>query len=117
MHPVSPGPSNAVDAPRTGPSRRFDPETERRLLLDAGMRVMARNGLAATTVSEVLAEAGLSTRAFYRHFATSQSLLHELLERELASVERRLVKAVADADDPIAAVDAWIAVFVSVFYE
>src|SRR5262245_54182892 len=81
------------------------------------MRVMTRNGSATATVNDVLTEAGLSTRAFYRHFTTSQDLLHELVERETASVERLLERSVAGAHDAVAAVEAWIATYLDVFYE
>jgi AcrR family transcriptional regulator len=100
-----------------GRPRLFDPETERRLLLDAGMQVIARNGFTTTTVSEILSEAGLSTRAFYRHFPSSQALVRTLLEREVASAARWLERATSEADGPVAAVEAWINAFLDLFYE
>jgi AcrR family transcriptional regulator len=114
---VSAKTGEGVELPRIGRPRRFEPETERRLLLDAGMQVIARSGFAPTTVNEVLSEAGLSTRAFYRHFPTSQALVRALLEREVASSARWLEHATSNAGDSIAAVEAWIDACLDLFYE
>jgi AcrR family transcriptional regulator len=100
-----------------GRPRLFDPEVERRLLLDASMHVIARSGFTPTTVTEVLTEAGLSTRAFYRHFPTSQALMRALVEREVASAARHLERATTTAGSPIAAVEAWIDACLDLFYE
>lgn len=87
------------------------------MLLDAAVRVIARNGYSAATVSAVLAEAGLSTRAFYRHFDSNQALLRSVQEREMAFVERTLERAVGAADGPVAAVEAWLTQFLDLYYE
>ena len=71
-----------TEAPRRGRPRRFSSHTERQLLLDASVRVMSENGYDGTSVNDILEEAGLSTRAFYRQFDSKQALLTALIERE-----------------------------------
>jgi AcrR family transcriptional regulator len=87
------------------------------MLMDAAIAVMARNGYAAMSVGDVLLEAGLSTRAFYRHFDSREALLAALMRRDSESVGRSLERAVAAAADPVAAVEAWLERFLDVFYE
>ena len=63
-----------IEAPRRGRPRRFSSHTERQLLLDASVRVMSANGYDGTSVNDILEEAGLSTRAFYRQFDSKHAL-------------------------------------------
>jgi AcrR family transcriptional regulator len=103
--------------PTVGRPRRFDDETERRLLIKAADRVMARKGYKAISLGDVLDEAGLSTRAFYRHFGSKVALVEALLLRESESFGRALARAVSRANDPVAAVEAWLDRFLDAFYE
>jgi len=105
-----------TEAPRRGRPRRFSSHTERQLLLDAAVRVMSENGYDGTSVNDVLEEAGLSTRAFYRQFDSKQALLTALIERERDRVAFHLEKAAKSADDPLAAVEAWIDAFLDLLY-
>jgi AcrR family transcriptional regulator len=105
------------DGERRGRPRRFPQDTEQAMLLDAAMRVLARNGPGELAVAEVLAEAQLSTRSFYRHFDSKDALLYAVLRREVGSVARRLERAVASAPDPVAAVEAWIDGYLDTFFE
>ncbi len=102
--------------PIVGRPRRFDDETERRILIDAAIRVIERNDYAEISLDELLAEAGLSTRAFYRHFSSKEALLETFMLREAESVGRSLGRVVASASDPLAAVEAWLERFLDVFY-
>ena len=75
--------TNDEGAARRGPGRprRFDSEIEAQLILDAGLAVIRRNGYADATVSEILEEAAISSRAFYRHFPSKDELALAFLER------------------------------------
>ena len=106
-----------TDAVRLGRPRRFDQDTERLLLLDAGLRVMRRNGFVDATVGDVLAEAGISSRAFYRHFDGKDSLMLALFRRDADAVARSLRATVTAAGTPVAALDAWLDAFLDLFYE
>jgi|KBSSwiStaDraftv2_1062776.scaffolds.fasta_scaffold352230_1 AcrR family transcriptional regulator len=85
------------------------------MLVSAAIRVLARTD--TLSVGDVLLEAGLSTRAFYRHFDSKEALLETLMLREAVSVARSLEQVVAQAPDPVAAVEAWLSRFLEVFYE
>jgi AcrR family transcriptional regulator len=95
-------------AARTGRPRRFESEDELRLLLDAAMVVMGRNGYVDASVADVLSEANLSTRSFYRHFESKDQLLCALYRREAENAAARLNAKVDAAPSPRAALDAWI---------
>ncbi len=106
----------STDTTPVGRPRRFDDETERRLLIEAAIRVMERNDYSDMSVGEILAEAGLSTRAFYRHYDSKEALLETFLLHEAESVGRSLGRVVAAAPDPAAAVEAWLDRFLDVFF-
>lgn len=95
-------------AVRTGRPRRFESEDELRILLDAAMIVMGRNGYVDASVADILSEANLSTRSFYRHFESKDQLLCALYRREAENAAARLNAKVDAAPSPRAALDAWI---------
>src|ERR1700691_6561576 len=100
--------SKAAPTPRAGRPRRFEAEDELRLLLDAALVVMERNGYADAAVADILREADLSTRSFYRHFESKDQLLCALCRREAERASARLAAKVEAGEDPRAALDAWV---------
>jgi AcrR family transcriptional regulator len=71
----------------------------------AALEVLRRNDGEEATVADILQEAGLSTRAFYRHFQTKEDVIRALYERDAESFGahlRRRVEAAADPDDALA---------------
>jgi AcrR family transcriptional regulator len=100
----------------TGRPRRFEPADELRLLFDATLAVMERNGYADAAVADILAEAGLSTRSFYRHFQSKDQLLCALYRHEAEGVAARLEVRVSAAATPLEALDAWIDEIMSLGY-
>jgi AcrR family transcriptional regulator len=94
--------------PSAGRPRRFEPEDELRLLFDAALVVMQRNGYADAAVADILAQAGLSTRSFYRHFESKDQLLCALYRHEAERVADRLTARVSRAGSPLTALDSWI---------
>jgi AcrR family transcriptional regulator len=103
--------------PRVGRPRRFAPEEERLLLLDAGFRVMRRNGFADATVADILEQAGVSSRAFYRHFDSKDALLLALFRRDADRVVASLRDVVGAAGHPGMAVEAWLDGYLDIFFE
>lgn len=91
--------------PTTRPPRRR--AATRELLLDAAMASFAREGIAATTVEHICAEAGFTRGAFYSNFTSKEELLGALRQREeastLAHIETAISGLAPDTDDPIAA--------------
>ncbi len=97
-----------VSGPVAGRPRRFGAEDELRLLLDAALAVMERNGYADAAVADILREANLSTRSFYRHFASKDELVCALCRREAEGAAARLRTEVGAAADPLAGLHAWV---------
>lgn len=104
-------------AERPGRPRLFDDETERRLVMDAAVKVIDRNGYAAMSVADVLAEANLSTSSFYRHFASKDALAVSLIRRDGRSARRSLERAIAAATDPVDGVNAWLDALLDLFFQ
>lgn len=72
-------------------------------LLDAAERLVTDNGFAATSVDQVIAEAGSSKGAFFHHFSSKADLGEQLVERYAAHDVQTLhdgLAAVAHLDDP-----------------
>jgi AcrR family transcriptional regulator len=110
----APAPSSVADqvvgrsVARAADQARTRAEREVRALVDAGMQVLRRAGASALTVADVLEEAGLSTRAFYRHFATKDELLLAIYEREARASHEQLRRRVDAASSPRAALETWV---------
>jgi AcrR family transcriptional regulator len=97
------------------PARPTD--EERRAILDATIRVLQRRDFDRATLDEVLAEASLSTRAFYRHYSSKDELLVALYRQESMKLGARLARVVKEADTPLAALRAWIDEVLGIGYE
>ena len=89
--------------------KKLDPDPGvRNALLNAASEVLREEGVGALGVAQVLARAGLSTRAFYRHFDSKDALVSAVF-LEMARVEtRRLKRKMAAAAGPSEAVVSWI---------
>jgi AcrR family transcriptional regulator len=84
-----------------------DPDT-RRVILTAAAKAVREQGVRGLSIAAVLERAGLSTRAFYRHFESKDQLVSAVF-LEMARFEmRRLRRKMATADNPVEAVSAWI---------
>jgi AcrR family transcriptional regulator len=71
----------ARTAARTLAARTAGYTNEVRRLLDAGLVVVIRNGTSSRPrVADIVAEAGLSNDAFYRHFPSKDALVAALIE-------------------------------------
>jgi AcrR family transcriptional regulator len=81
---------------------------ERRALIEAGLVVLRSRGSEGGTVADVLAEAGLSTRAFYRHFASKDELVLAIYEQDARATQKKLRDRMEAAGNPRAAVDVWV---------
>jgi AcrR family transcriptional regulator len=95
-----------VDRALARQRQKYEDELER--LLAATFRVMRDRDTADPTVSDILAEAGLSTSAFYRHFPTKDDLLVTLLERAHELTRSHIDERVAATGDPRERVAEWI---------
>ncbi|WP_328359842.1 TetR/AcrR family transcriptional regulator [Streptomyces sp. NBC_00445] len=77
-----------------------DQRAERARIIEAAHRCLASTGGASVSVSDILAETGLGTRAFYRHFDSKDDLLLAMFRRDHDRVTAELQTAIASAQGP-----------------
>jgi AcrR family transcriptional regulator len=80
-------------------------ERTRRALIDGGRRAMAKKGVEASTVLEIVKEAGVSQPSFYNHFASKDDLAQAIAAdffQSDAVFKSRVFEAVADPAEAIA---------------
>ena len=83
--------------------------SEVRRLLDAGLEVMRASGTAASPrVADIVAAAGLSNDAFYRHFESKEALVAAILEDGSVRLASYLQHQMAKAATPAAQVRSWV---------
>lgn len=96
----------AID--RTLEARRATVESEVERLVAAAFRVIERTGHLEPKVADILAEAGLSNQAFYRHFRSKHELLVAVLDEGIRGLARYLAGRMEHAASPAEAVREWI---------
>lgn len=80
---------------------RLTPLERREVIIDAALRVMLRQGIAATTARDVAAEMGSSSGLIHHYFASMDDLLVEAFDRTASRDLARTVVAVDASSDPI----------------
>ena len=82
---------------------------EVRRLLDAGLEVMRRCGTASRPrVTDIVAAAGLSNEAFYRHFASKDALVAAILEDGTERLGSYVAHAMEGEATPEGKVRRWV---------
>ncbi len=82
---------------------------EVRRLLDAGLEVMRACGTASSPrVADIVAAAGLSNDAFYRHFASKEALVATILEDGTVRLTSYLRHQMEKASSPEDQVRCWV---------
>ena len=96
-------------AQRTLADRESSYTEEVRRLLDAALVVMLRCGTTSSPrVADIVAEAGLSNEAFYRHFKAKADLVTALLEDGAERLRGYLEHQMAKERTPQARVRRWV---------
>ena len=96
-------------AAQTLAKRGTDYVDEVRRLLDAALGVMAREGPGGRArVADIVAEAGLSNEAFYRHFPSKDALVAALLEDGTQRLARYLSHQMGKESTPERKVRRWV---------
>jgi len=96
-------------AQRTLAGRESSYAEEVRRLLDAALAVMLRCGTTSSPrVADIVAEAGLSNEAFYRHFASKSDLVTALLEDGADRLRNYLAHQMDKERTPQAQVRRWV---------
>lgn len=97
-------------ARRTLATRAPDYSAEVRRLLDAGREVMRRCGTGSRPrVADIVAAAGLSNDAFYRHFASKDELVAAILEDGAERLRSYLAHQMEREATPEGEVRRWVA--------
>ena len=103
------------DRSRRQPTRDAGPgETEGdvadevNLLITATWTVAARTGSFEPSVREILQEAGVSTKAFYRHFRSKDDLLLVALETASCQLADYIESKMAPLDAPVPRIRVWL---------
>lgn len=90
-------------------SREEAVRAEVQRLLDATLVVIRHTGVESPPkVADIVAEAGLSNQAFYRHFASRDDLLAAVAEAGAARLVSYLEHQMGKADRPAEQIAAWI---------
>ncbi len=109
--PTSAGSIAGQTVARSLEARRAAAEDEIARLIQATFAVIERTGVLDPKVSAILAEAGLSNQAFYRHFRGKHELLVAVLDdgiRKLADYLTRRMAAPIANQAPAEAVREWV---------
>jgi AcrR family transcriptional regulator len=108
--PVAPFPDVATRiAQRTMARRGHDYASEVRRLLDAGLEVMRRCGTSSRPrVADIVAAAGLSNDAFYRHFASKDDLVVAILQDGTERLMGYLSHQMAKEPTPAGKLRRWV---------
>ncbi|MEV6645669.1 TetR family transcriptional regulator [Amycolatopsis sp. NPDC051371] len=84
----------------TGPQRRRPSRAEtRRRIIDAATAVFARQGIAATSLNDIAAEAGLTKGAVYSNFAGRDDLVLTIMEEHIVVRMERATTVFAELAD------------------
>jgi len=98
----------APPPPPTPPVTELEAHREAKALIDATWTVAARTGSVEPSVRDILQEAGLSTKAFYRHFHSKDDLMVVAYAEGTRVLTAFLEKKIGAHTDPVARIDAWI---------
>lgn len=80
----------------------------RERLIAAAWDVLKRTDFDGFKVASVIRKAGVSTKTFYRYFASKDEMLVELLRDEARRGSARISRLVGGIDDPELCIRAWI---------
>jgi len=80
---------------------RWRPDARDRLRR-AALELFAGQGFAETTVPEIAARAGLTTRTFFRHFPDKRAVL--FLDEEIAAVAEQFITGAPESIGPVATI-------------
>jgi AcrR family transcriptional regulator len=92
--------SETLTAPLAGPGRPYHHGDLSRALVEAGRRILEREGPAGLSLRAVAREAGVSPAAPYHHFKDKCELLDSVSKQGWMALGAAVAKARADAQDP-----------------
>jgi len=96
----------AVD--RAVEARRATARDEVERLVAATFALIEQKGDLEPKVSDILAEAGLSNQAFYRHFRSKHELLVAVLDEGIRGLSEYLTRRMETRNRPVEAIREWV---------
>jgi AcrR family transcriptional regulator len=81
---------------------------QRERLIEAMIQAVNERGVVATTISDLVARAGISRRTFYEHFANKEECLLATYDAVVETEVRRLLEVYASKDDWLEQLEAMI---------
>jgi AcrR family transcriptional regulator len=88
----------ASQAAAARPTSRVRARTKT-LLLDAALRLFARQGVGATAIHEIAAEAGVSNGTFYNYFRTRDEVVEAASVRLAERLQKEITASAAEVTD------------------
>ena len=114
-------PPPATTRPSSLPRTSIPPSLTARVvengILAAAMKVFAKRGFAATRVEDVLAEAGVARRTFYRYFTSKEDVLAAVYELATSELVRAIDDASESSRDPLGGVRAGVELYLDFHVE
>jgi TetR/AcrR family transcriptional regulator, fatty acid biosynthesis regulator len=83
--------------PQLGPKRRYSPAIRRTMILDAAAELVEREGIWQLSMERVASHADISKALIYKYFNNVESILQELLTRELKQLRKEQAEAAEKA--------------------
>jgi AcrR family transcriptional regulator len=97
------------------PARAARYESERQRIIRTAYRLMA-GGQGTASIQDILDSAGLSTRAFYRHFASKNDLFLAMYRNDNERLAHALSEATTAEPDAWQALRAWVELSLAVAF-
>ena len=85
-------------------------------ILDAAEQLFANNGIDATSLRSIIAEAGVNLAAVHYHFGSKEQLLRSVLGRRLRPINEQRLAALAEAEQEAANEPIAVGKLVEIFF-
>ncbi|MCW2830835.1 MAG: putative tetR family transcriptional regulatory protein [Aeromicrobium sp.] len=92
-------------------------EAERLRVLRAGQRLIGQDASRRTTIEDVLREAGVNRRIFYRHFRSKDELVLAMVDEAGATVQAALDEQVGRAPDAARALATYVSTLLAIGWD
>ncbi len=99
------------------PLRARQAEATRTLLLEVARQSFTEHGYAATSIDDIIGQAGVARGALYHHFAGKEALFRAVYEAVEGEVVARVLEAAASQPSPWDAVRAGLSTFLDACLE
>lgn len=101
-------------APRRG-RRKIPDDVKRRRLVEAAQRLIEQRVFDELRVTDIVAEAGMSSRTFYEFFASKDELLAEIVADFGRTLMARIESIFEETPDPVERIDRAVGHYLEMF--